>query len=696
MIVFVGRAKPALVALHRLFSFWRSRRTAALAVNSGVLGSLERHVAPSRTFTRSATVLAALLLGFSYTAGTTRAAQTRGAIPAASAVPNPVFQSLFLKAAQQQKRGDYPAAAASYRAALALNPHLPEVRTNLGIMYHLMGQYAEAVRTFRLALGENPALFPANLFMGLDLLQLRQPAQAVEYFARALRLKPHDEQAALGMGKAYTALRRFEKANEFYERASLIDSGNSEALYGLGVTYLQLQNQAAAKLGNAGRRSPYKLRLLGAFLAQQGRANDAIHYYQSVPPRNVWTGYHAELGFEYLARDNVSLAGQEFRRELEHAPGSLLAQLGLARVLLEGGKPAACAAALQKVWASDRNFLRANAGRFWVGLTTEKSHEMEGALARQSHESPQGGSAALLAWSAATPVATPLSPPEAHPARGENPVAPVSAAELYGQGRYTACADRLKSEGAPHGRSSLLLLATCSYDSGDYRQAFTAAGSILKTAPADPAALYWRALASSRLAAPMLLAAGAAGPNSYRVHVLLGESYRQMEKIPDAEAEYRKAIALRPEREAAYLGLATVYWQQKDYDQALPQLRKALAASPHDPEASFLMASILVAHHQYSGAEPYAAAALRAEGRTVLYAHALLSKIDATKGDTHAAIKQIELALPADEDGSLHFQLYTLYKKEGQTSAAAAALRESRVIQRRQAETFTSVLERSQ
>lgn len=564
-------------------------------------------------------------------------------------------------------------------------------------MYHLMGDYRQAVHTFQLALKDDSRLFPANLFLGLDLLQLNEPASAAEYLDRALRLEPRNEEATLAMGKAYTSLRQFEKANEYYERAARIDPGNGEALYGLGITYLQIQNRAAAVLGSTGSHSPYKLRLLAEFLAQQGRVNDAVHVYETVPPGEIWPGYHAELGFEYLSQDNVSRAKQAFENELTHNHGSLLAQLGLARVLLEAGNSTASAAALQKVWTTDRNFLPANAKRFWVGLTAQRAQELQDSLLQTTQGSQNAGADALVGWSrdpapAATTLSPPLTPTSDDAGQAAQALAP---AQLYQEGRYTECADRLKGGSIPLGHTGLLLLAECSYDSGNYRQSFKASGRVLKTEPTDPAALYWRALASSRLAAKMLLEAGAASPNSYRVHVLLGESYRQMGKVEDAESEYRKAVSIHPEREAAHLGLATVYWQQREYDKALPSLTKALSASPHDPEASFLMANILVARHQFAEAKPYATTALRAEGKTALYAHALLSRIYAAEGDTTAAINEIKLALSADEDGSLHFQLYSLYKKEGQTAAAAEALRESQAIQRQQAQTFRGALERS-
>jgi len=245
-------------------------------------------------------------------------------------------------------------------------------------------------------------------------------------------------------------------------------------------------------------------------------------------------------------------------------------------------------------------------------------------------------------------------------------------------------------------RSRLVLLAKCSYYSGEYRTTFVAAGKVLTTSPSDSEALYWRAVSSSKLAVETLYAAGVADPNSYRVHLMLGEVYRMMRKHDAAELEYRRALELNPKDPAVHLGLATLFWQSKEYEKALPELADTLAGRPNDPEASYLMADILVARRQYSEAQPYLAAALGATGTTVYYAHALRGKILTSRDRTAEAIKEFQLALPGDTDGSFHFQIYRLYMKAGNQKAAAAALRVSEAIRQRQTEEMQAALELSE
>jgi tetratricopeptide (TPR) repeat protein len=177
---------------------------------------------------------------------------------------------------------------------------------------------------------------------------------------------------------------------------------------------------------------------------------------------------------------------------------------------------------------------------------------------------------------------------------------------------------------------------------------------------------------------------------------MLGEAYRMMKKYEAAETEYRKALDLKRNDPSVHLGLATLFWETKDYDKALAELREVLTERPNDPEASYLMGDILVAGHQYSEAEPYLAAALGATGSTIYFAHALRGKIFASQDRTAEAIKEFQLALPGDSDGSFHFQIFRLYTRVGNQKAAAEALRESEAIRQRQAEDIRAAFERNE
>ena len=242
---------------------------------------------------------------------------------------------LSAQAQQAQRRGDYHRAAEIYLEMLDSQPHLPEVRSNLGLMYHFLGDYPQAVSTFELALHDAPQLYVANLFLGLDLLNLHQPQKALSFLERACDLNRHDAQAQVGLGEAYVALGSENKARIAYERAAQIDTKSSDAWYGLGGVYLDLQESAVDRLAATGKESPYARDLVAHSLLEQGQADAAVNIYRDLlRSQQPLPCVGANLGFAYTLAEDLRSAQQAFQNERENHPGCLLARLGQARVLL--------------------------------------------------------------------------------------------------------------------------------------------------------------------------------------------------------------------------------------------------------------------------------------------------------------------------------------------------------------------------
>jgi serine/threonine protein kinase/tetratricopeptide (TPR) repeat protein len=69
------------------------------------------------------------------------------------------------------------------------------------------------------------------------------------------------------------------------------------------------------------------------------------------------------------------------------------------------------------------------------------------------------------------------------------------------------------------------------------------------------------------------------GPNdeaTYSIYVNRGVVRARAGKLPQAEEDFKLAIALRPDQYPAYAGLAGVYHQQKEYEEAFAQLSRAI------------------------------------------------------------------------------------------------------------------------
>ena len=121
-----------------------------------------------------------------------------------------------------------------------------------------------------------------------------------------------------------------------------------------------------------------------------------------------------------------------------------------------------------------------------------------------------------------------------------------------------------------------MLLAQCSYYSGDYKSVLAASVVLLKRDAHSAAALYWKAKSSQELAASALERMSATAPNSAKVHLLLAELHRAREEFGAAEAEYMQVIDSGSDDPAAHLGLAQVYFHESQDDKVVEQVQLVL------------------------------------------------------------------------------------------------------------------------
>jgi tetratricopeptide (TPR) repeat protein len=601
------------------------------------------------------------------------------------------LETLSRQAQEAQTGGDYQTAAARYEQILKLRPAFAEVRANLGLMQHLMGNYGEAVQTFEVALEQQPELFVPNLFLGLDLLRLNQARRALPYLARAERLNPRDEQTVLGLAQASVALRDFRKANEWYRRLAAINPKNGEAWYGSGITYLHLQQSAIERLGKLDLDSVYFRALLAESIIEQGRVDEAVKLYRELLKAHASQPcLRTALGLAEVRTGDLQAAVEEFQKDLQGSPICAEARLGLARVTIEQDRIDDALKAVDDAWRADPEFVEANAPMVWLSLSPEKVDTLEARVKQAEREHPAVAVliAAIGRWRK-EPVdvferdsEASNDPRSSEAAHKEEGFAKHGPARFYSEGLHTQCAQALQSRLQSLPPADLALLAQCSYHSGDDRTALLASERLADLSPRDPAGWFWEAKSAQRLAVNALVRAGIVEPESDKVHLLLAEAYKDQHYAPKAEEEYRKVFQIKPDAAAAHMGLARMYFQDMKFDAAIPELQKVLTTSPADPEASYFMAEVLVYRHQYADALPYLENGLKGTPSSLPRVHALLARVYAAEGRAADAVSELKQSLSADNDGSYHYQLYLLYKKEGNREAAIAALHQSEALRK--------------
>jgi tetratricopeptide (TPR) repeat protein len=235
---------------------------------------------------------------------------------------------------------------------------------------------------------------------------------------------------------------------------------------------------------------------------------------------------------------------------------------------------------------------------------------------------------------------------------------------------------------------------SCAYWAGDYEQSAALAGQALRQSPAHPEALYWSIKANERIAVAALSRFEELAPHSPRSYDLVGDLYRDQRENDSALAEYKKALAIDAHDPGALMGavLANMGVGQVKEAEAMDQV--ALADRPLDPQLNLLMAETLAAQNQLDQAKPYLAKCAAAPPELQSRVHLLQGRVAALEGKTEEAITQFKLAIPGDQDGSIHYQLSRLYRKTGNVAQAERTEAEAKaLIKQRYTNAMTAVRE---
>lgn len=583
---------------------------------------------------------------------------------------NNALRSFLAEAGAAQSRGDFRAAAESYRKAVAIDPNIPELWANLGLMYHESGQSAEAIKSFAEAIKLKPSLFVPQLFSGTEYLSAGHPEIARGFLENAVRLNPKDVQAQRGLGEAYAALGLGARAADADLKAIELKPDDGNLWVDVGMAYLeQVQDDARAMSTTYGHSAYSDMRAAEIF-AEEGKLVQATDAWKaaiasSVPPPCA----HAGFGITLLRQQMIPEAREQFRLESATNSHCGLAPLGVAVADLAEGHTNAALTELEAMLAADRHFVQSNLPLFRGAVKADQIKLM-------SDLPPETASLvknAFLTDDSRESIAFSEEQPgiEAH----QSGTADIK--RLYESGQYYACDQAMKSSLATMRTVEGQLLAACSFYTGDFETTSRAAERLKSNPGTVVQGLYWESKADEELAVGALTRAGQIDPNSARMHILTGDMFRQKRRWSDAEAEYRKAIALDPKSRTARLDLAIVLFTELQTDEALTLDNSLLDERPGDPEANLLAGEILTQQKKFSEAEPYLIRCKDLKPELVPRVHALLGHVYAETGRPEAAIAEYKLALQADADGSLHYQIGRLYQKTGNRAAAEEAFRDS-------------------
>jgi len=610
--------------------------------------------------------------------------------------PSQTLQPLLADAQAAQSRGDFLAAADAYRKATGLEPSIPELWANLGLMDHQLGNSSEAIVSFKKAAALNSSLFVPQLFLGIEYLNAKNPADALPYLERARTLKPEDLQAALSLGSAYSMLDRGDHATDSFWKATQIAPNYGNAWLGLGKAYLQQVESDARLMTSTYKLSPYVALLIAETLAGEGKLVDAENAYKTaITVASPAPCAHAEFGIALLREKKIAEAREQFEAESRTAGHCGLAAIGNAMALGAEGQTEPAVKALAAIAANDPRFLESNLPLFRDGLSADQARSIAD-LARM--QPSVGGSqvdlGTVVERALVSDGLTAQAVDETEATQSARP-ALAEARALYVAGKYAACDRALMTALEKLDSTQQQLLASCAFYTGDFLAVSKAAKRLKVNSSTLMQGLYWETKADQKLAIASLNRAGEIDPDSPRMHVLTGDVFRQKRRWSEAEAEYRKALAIDPASHGARLNLGIVLFSELKTDEAFTIAKSLLAEAPDDSEANLLAGEILVQDHKFEEAEPYLIHCQNLGPELVPYLHTLLGRVYAETDRLPMAISEYKLGLVNDENGGLHYQLARLYQKTGDAKAAAEAWQTSQRLREKWDDRASIVLEQS-
>jgi Flp pilus assembly protein TadD len=186
----------------------------------------------------------------------------------------------FLRAGMaNENTGNHKGAERAYRRGLEIAPDDAELRNALGWTLFQEGRSAEAVTEYERALRVDPELVKAHNNLALALVELGRLEEAASHYRSSLELEPKAEIYS-DLGFTMARLGHPDEARADYQKALALDPDCASAHLNLAVTFVQAgafgEAESHYRQALPGRPTAETHNGLGYALARQGRTGDAV------------------------------------------------------------------------------------------------------------------------------------------------------------------------------------------------------------------------------------------------------------------------------------------------------------------------------------------------------------------------------------------------------------------------------------
>ncbi|MFB3778358.1 MAG: tetratricopeptide repeat protein [Bryobacteraceae bacterium] len=282
------------------------------------------------------------------------------------------YYTIFDSAIELARKGQYEAAVAEWKRALALTSDDARAYMNLGFALSRTGRNPEAIAEYQKALKLNPDYAEAHNNYGIALADAGRLNEAIAQYREALRINPGFAEARNGLGLALLAAGKATEAVAEYRKALEIRPDYPEVHNNLGIALAGSGNldEAITHYRKALERNPDYPEAhnnLGLALARSGKLSEAIPHFEKFAAAHPDSADVQEnLALALAGTGNLPGAISHFQKVVELRPGSAEARSNLGLALAEAGKPAEAIVNFQKAVALDPKFAEA---RYHLGNT---------------------------------------------------------------------------------------------------------------------------------------------------------------------------------------------------------------------------------------------------------------------------------------------------------------------------------------
>ena len=560
----------------------------------------------------------------------------------------------FLAAQQAQQQGRLDAAAHEYQTVLHLQPGIPEVYVNLGLVYYAQGKFEDSARALATAEKLKPGMHGVSLWLGIDLVRLNRPAQGVTLLREAVRQDPNEKLAQSWLGTALWDDGQMDAALSQLRKAASQFPDDPDLLFALGEAYGKAANQQSEQLLEDSAGTAISDRIYaGLYAAEHDWTKAEGHLRRAIlrDPHSVEA--HLDLAEVFLdqAQLPASLEQLEQARRMSPNSATVLARSG-ELLILSGQLPEGLSSIEQALKFDESEALDA------LGLPVG------------DHISANGASADLLALCHAAEERLEALQPS-------NLARDVALAGLYARSGDDEAAARAYSRIGPTPQiekqtKDVFRQAMDAVHQHRYEAAEAALLRWLALHPGDLSARYELVVVRRQISTTQIERLYAVAPDSYQLHQLLGQLYVAREEDDKALAEYRAAADAAPDLPDVHFWLGHLYWKHGDADHALAEFTRELQLDPGHPEANGELGAVLVAEDRAGEAIPHLESAIRSKP-DLWPAYAQLGRAYAMEKNYVQAEAVLRRALAHDADASTHYQLGLVLRSEGKTAEAAQA-----------------------